>query len=62
MDVAAAAGEPESPKDLNRFEQKTRSITNQCCVGAGGADHFKSEPKYIFVSGVFGCIFPWGEE
>ena len=48
----------ESPKDKENSKPETGSDLES----SGGADHFKSEPKYIFVSGVFGCIFPWGEE
>lgn len=61
-------GKQVSSKDLyenlesQQDKENSKPETGSDLECSGGADHFKSEPKYIFVSGVFGCIFPWGEE
>ncbi len=49
---------PDSTSDNNPGEKQKPEPSGSDLLASGDLSAYKSEPRYIFVSGVFGCIFP----
>lgn len=57
LDTIENAPSPEDSTDREDNKESEPSSGSDLELN-GGLSHFKSEPFYVFVNGIFGCVFP----